>query len=69
MSDKVTVNSNGISLFGAMFLVMFVLKLLKIITISWWWVTAPLWIPIALVMLFVIGMLLWAFAETVMLKK
>ena len=30
------------------FLIFLVLKLIGAITWSWWWVTCPLWIPIAL---------------------
>lgn len=32
-----------------LFLVFLVLKLCKVIEWSWWWVTAPLWIPLGLV--------------------
>ena len=35
---------------GILFVVFLVLKLIGIITWSWWWVTAPLWIGFALVM-------------------
>jgi hypothetical protein len=38
----------GIGLSGLTFLVFLVLKLCNVIDWSWWWVTAPLWIPIAL---------------------
>lgn len=38
----------GIGFFGALFLVFLVLKLTAVITWSWWWVTAPLWGPFAL---------------------
>ena len=50
MSNKdVTVTSGGgIGLSGVLFIVFLVLKLCNVITWSWWWVTAPLWIPIAL---------------------
>jgi hypothetical protein len=34
---------------GALFLVFLVLKLTHIIDWSWWWITAPLWIPSVLV--------------------
>jgi hypothetical protein len=40
--------TGGISLLGAVFLVLFVLKLVGKISISWWLVTAPLWGPMAL---------------------
>lgn len=31
-----------------LFIIFLVLKLTKVITWSWWWITAPLWIPVAL---------------------
>ncbi len=38
-------NAEGISLMLALFLVFLTLKLVGVITWSWWWVTSPLWIP------------------------
>lgn len=38
--------SNGIGLPGVLFVVFLVLKLTGNIDWSWWWVTAPIWIPI-----------------------
>ena len=40
--------SGGISLSTILFVVFLVLKLTEVIDWSWWWVTAPLWIPLAL---------------------
>ena len=37
-----------------LFLVFLVLKLCKVITWSWWWVTAPLWIPAGLAIIFIV---------------
>lgn len=38
-----------IGLFGLMFLIMFALKLAgPMVAVSWWIVTMPLWLPIAL---------------------
>lgn len=37
-----------------LFLVFLVLKLCKIITWSWWWVTAPLWIPLGIAIIFIV---------------
>lgn len=53
-------NSNtGISLGTILFIVFLVLKLCGVITWSWWWVTAPLWIPISLsILLMLIAFLL-----------
>ncbi len=45
MSD--TKDSSG-PLF-AVFLVFLILKLVHVIDWSWWWVTAPLWIPLVIV--------------------
>lgn len=50
-----TSGSGGIGLGGLMFVVFLVLKLCGVIAWSWWWVTAPLWIPLGLV---VLGLLL-----------
>jgi len=33
-----------------LFLVFLVLKLTRVINWSWWWITAPLWIPVAFLM-------------------
>lgn len=37
----------------SLFLVFLVLKLASVIAWSWWWVTAPLWIPALLLMIVV----------------
>lgn len=33
------------AIFGTAFVIMFVLKIYELIDISWWWITAPIWIP------------------------
>ncbi len=49
MSKENTVSVQvGPGFFGTLFIVFLVLKLTGYITWSWWWVTAPLWGPIAL---------------------
>lgn len=40
------------SLPTVLFLVFLVLKLCNVITWSWWWVTAPLWITAGIILLF-----------------
>lgn len=40
--------SSGIGFTGVLFIVFLVLKLTNNIDWSWWWVTSPLWIPLAL---------------------
>ena len=44
-----------------LFLVFLVLKLCKVITWSWWWVTAPLWISAGLAIL-TIGIIFLVYA-------
>jgi len=59
MSDNQKSTSTGISISTALFLIFLVLKLAEIgqvATWSWWWVTAPLWIPVVVV----VGVLLIA---------
>lgn len=48
MNDKSVRVNGGISLSGLTFIVFLVLKLCRVIDWSWWWVTAPLWGPFAL---------------------
>lgn len=45
MSDQAVRFSGGFGFSGALFITFLVLKLTGVITWSWWWVTAPLWIP------------------------
>lgn len=47
MDNKNASAGGGITLSGLTFLVFLVLKLCNVINWSWWWVTAPLWIPVA----------------------
>ena len=41
-----------------LFLVFLILKLCKVINWSWWWVTAPLWIPLGLAIIFIVIVLI-----------
>ena len=50
-------SSSGIGFGGLLTVVFITLKLCKIIAWSWWWVFAPLWIPIILFLLFVAALL------------
>ena len=61
MSNKSN-SSNGLGLGTILFLIFMVLKLTNYIDWSWWWVTAPLWIPLLLILgvLAVIGIVFLA---------
>ena len=55
---------SGIGLDIILFVVFLILKLTGNIDWSWWWVTSPLWIPIAIVIVFVIlGMIIRGIIE------
>lgn len=41
--------SSGIGLGTVLFLIFLILKLTGTIDWAWWWVTCPLWIPLAIV--------------------
>ncbi|UNT97135.1 hypothetical protein [Allobaculum mucilyticum] len=43
--------SRGIGFFGLLTIVLIALKLCKVISWSWWWVLAPVWINFLLLVL------------------
>ena len=53
--------SISIGFSGILFIVFLILKLTNVIAWSWWWVTAPLWITIALNILIIISISLFQF--------
>ena len=53
--------SVSIGFSGILFIVFLILKLTNVIAWSWWWVTAPLWITIALNILIIISIALFQF--------
>jgi hypothetical protein len=53
--------SISIGFSGILFIVFLILKLTNVIAWSWWWVTAPLWITIALNILIIISIGLFQF--------
>lgn len=44
----------GIGIVCLLFVVFLVLKLTKVIAWSWWWITSPLWLPVAIGVIIVI---------------
>ena len=57
MSDNNT--KCGLGLGGILFVVFLILKLCKVITWSWWWVFALIWIPFAIcLIIFIIALFL-----------
>jgi hypothetical protein len=48
-------NAGGVSFASLLLLLFIVLKLTHVINWSWWWVLAPFWIPLGLVLLLFVG--------------
>lgn len=46
--SKTIFTIGGTGFFNSLFLVFLTLKLCKVIDWSWWWVSAPLWMPISI---------------------
>ena len=66
MSDSGKSGGGGIGLLGGVFLVFLFCKLTGAIAWSWWWVAAPIWIPIALIVfLLVVLVICKAIAEAI----
>lgn len=47
MSNSYTIKGPSLGVCWTLFIVFLVLKLTHVIDWSWWWVSAPLWIPFA----------------------
>lgn len=56
MKRNISINFGGG--FGLLFAALVILKLLKLIHISWWWVTAPIWGPLAILAIVMVLVLL-----------
>jgi hypothetical protein len=56
--DVNVTQSGGIGFFGLLAIVFIVLKLTGYIAWSWWWVLAPIWIPIIIVP-FIFLLIVW----------
>lgn len=60
MSNSSSSASGGIGFTGLLTIVFIVLKLIGKIDWSWWWVLSPIWISIALVLVFLlISLIIW----------
>ena len=54
MARQTTAASGGIGFYGLLTIALIVLKLTSVIAWSWWWVLAPLWLPVALLLVFAV---------------
>ena len=67
MSENKQSISTGLGFGGALFLLFLGLKLGKVIDWSWWYVTMPLWIPLAIVLTIFAGISLFALLAIIFL--
>lgn len=57
-------SSGGVSFCGLLFLLFLALKLTGYINWSWWWVTAPLWMPWAVAIpILIVVFIVWSAKE------
>ena len=54
MADSRSSSSSGIGFCGLLAVAFIVLKLCGVINWSWWWVLAPVWGPLALLLLILV---------------
>jgi len=64
MMGENNTSSGGIGFFGLLTVLFIGLKLTNYIDWSWWWVLSPLWIPISVVAIIMIGVLIGAWWNT-----
>jgi hypothetical protein len=57
MSKETTAFNSGI--LTILFIVFLILKLTGNIDWSWWWVTSPLWLPLVLLLVTIIGVVVF----------
>lgn len=62
-------NHGYVSFVGLLFITFLVLKLTKVIDWSWWWVTAPLWGPFALSIVFMILYIIMGLIRGILKKR
>jgi hypothetical protein len=58
--NKATTTASGVGVGGLLLVAFVVLKLTHLINWSWWWVLAPAWVPVAI--LIFVGIVLVAVA-------
>ena len=66
MSKESSGASGGVGVCTVVGIVFVILKLTKLIDWSWWWVLAPFWIPVALVLVLFIIVFLIKLIEHIM---
>lgn len=60
--DNKQIQAGGINFFGLLAIVFITLKLTGYISWSWWWVLAPLWMPLPVLLVIFAIVFLFAFS-------
>jgi ABC-type polysaccharide/polyol phosphate export permease len=65
LATQTSASSGSIGFGGALALLFIALKLAGVIDWSWWWVTSPIWIPLAVFAVFmvILGVLALVFRD------
>lgn len=63
MSDSSSSSSNGIGFTGLLQILFIALKLMGYIEWSWWWVLAPTWISVGLVVFIILPLIILGAAK------
>lgn len=62
-NNKNNTSGGGIGFCGLLTIAFIVLKLTGFISWSWWWVLAPTWIPLAIIVILSTVLLVWKYIE------
>ena len=65
MVDNNNARSGGIGFFGLLGIVFITLKLCGVIDWEWWLVLAPIWVPMAIALIVLLFMFLWAIVKEI----
>ena len=65
MTDNGTARSGGIGFFGLLGIVFITLKLCGVIDWEWWLVLAPIWVPMAIALIVLLFVFLWAIVKEI----
>ena len=65
MTDNGTTRSGGIGFFGLLGIVFITLKLCGVIDWEWWLVLAPIWVPMAIALIVLLFVFLWALIKEI----
>ena len=69
MNKRKIITSSVMSVFSWTFIVFLILKLTGVIALSWWWVTAPIWVPVIIVVLLIVCIALFQTVAEVFMEK